>query len=113
MKRRGEAPQGAPARVMGRQSLPLKGLAQPQGGHGCGVPHQRFGESVFVAADAGCVRALRVFRMLVSATRPGKHGTAALQRAAGMRELRRGPPARSNPRCGIAVRRQATMDNAS
>ena len=38
MKRRGEAPQGAPARVMGRQSLPMKGLAQPQGGHGCGVP---------------------------------------------------------------------------
>ena len=31
---RGEAPQGAPARVMGRQSLPLKGLARPQGGHG-------------------------------------------------------------------------------
>ena len=38
MKHRGEAPQGAPARVMGRQSLPMKGLAQPQGGHGCGVP---------------------------------------------------------------------------
>jgi len=41
MKRRGEAPQGAPARVMGRRSLPVKGPAQPQGGHGCGVPHQR------------------------------------------------------------------------
>ena len=41
-KHRGGAPQGAPVRVMGRQSLPLKGLAQPQGGHGCGVPHQRF-----------------------------------------------------------------------
>jgi hypothetical protein len=39
---RGEAPQGAPARVKGRQSLPLKGQAPPQGGHGCGVPHQRF-----------------------------------------------------------------------
>ena len=39
---RGEAPQGAPAYVTGRQSLPMKGLAQPQGGHGCGVPHQRF-----------------------------------------------------------------------
>ena len=38
---RGGAPKGAPTRVMGRQSLPLKGLAQPQGGHGCGVPHQR------------------------------------------------------------------------
>ena len=42
MKRRGEAPQGAPVRVMDRQSLPTKGQAQPQGGHGCGVPHQRF-----------------------------------------------------------------------
>src|SRR5262245_37802040 len=30
---RGEAPQGAPARVMGRPSLPMKGPAQPQGGH--------------------------------------------------------------------------------
>jgi hypothetical protein len=39
---RGEAPQGAPARVMGRRSLPVKGPAQPQGGHGCGVPRQRF-----------------------------------------------------------------------
>ena len=40
---RGEAPQGAPARVMGRQSLPLKGLAQPQGGHRVRrFPRQRF-----------------------------------------------------------------------
>jgi hypothetical protein len=40
---RGEAPQGAPVRVMDRQSLPMKGLAQPQGGHRVRrFPHQRF-----------------------------------------------------------------------
>ena len=31
-KSRGEAPKGAPARVMGRRSLPLEGPARPQGG---------------------------------------------------------------------------------
>src|SRR5262245_41193707 len=40
---RGEAPQGAPARVMGRPFLPMKGQAQPQGGHRVRrFPHQRF-----------------------------------------------------------------------
>jgi cell division protein FtsB len=39
---RGEAPQGAPARVKGRRSLPLKGQAPPQGGPRVRrLPHQR------------------------------------------------------------------------